>query len=135
MARCNTQCFRGKQAAGAHQQDFSYGSSNLFASIWKHKNVFKCPRIHTQAAFCEALKPQNIMSLKSCPWPLRSTDWCFNQRDPEKLLANLQYFILFYFISFFFSFFHSSSLSFILSLWLQYIWPKAVDLFFCGCKI
>jgi len=28
----------------------------------------------------QALKPQNIMHLKSSPWPLRSTDWCFNQR-------------------------------------------------------
>lgn len=75
----------------------------------KHKNVFKCPRIHTQATFCEALKPQNIMHLKSSPWPLRSTDWCFNQRDPERLLTNLHYFILFLFFLLFFSFFHSFS--------------------------
>lgn len=100
-----------------------------------------CVHLETQECFQVSLhshtgyilrsfEAQNIMYLKSCTWPLRSTDLCFNQRDPEKLLANLHYFILLFFSSSF-----SLSLSFVLSLWLQYIWPKVVGLFFCGCKI
>lgn len=93
MARCKSTMLWGKTCCGSALAKLQVWQPNLFASIWRTQECFQVSLHSHTACIWRALKPQNIMYLKSSPWPLRSTDWCFNQTDPERLLTNIHYFI------------------------------------------